>query len=205
MIWSKLETTPIGILCVTPDNQKASWLNFEGGALLKNVEGQESRVIPDLMGFSKKADLELPLSQLYAVQYDEEGTRDLIESINAALPAPVLGTDVLRKSFDTFWPQLATSLSEVSASSDAAPTGELQDIAEETLGTVRDLAARMSRLESSTSTSTSTIRPTANPFEEFMRSVSIMPLSCPACESNVNRLTGICDGCGQRYQLGLGD
>ena len=53
-IAGKLQSTHVGIICVTPENQHNPWLMFEAGALSKIVS--EAYVCPYLFG--------LPISQL---------------------------------------------------------------------------------------------------------------------------------------------
>ena len=43
-ISKELEASQYGILCVTPENIEAPWLNFEAGALSKTID--KSRVCP---------------------------------------------------------------------------------------------------------------------------------------------------------------
>src|SRR5437016_4734535 len=42
-ISSELESSDFGILCLTPENLRAPWINFEAGALSKKVDN--SRVV----------------------------------------------------------------------------------------------------------------------------------------------------------------
>lgn len=59
-IAKKLEESSIGILCITREGVDSNWLNFEAGALSKNLE--KSKVCPILCGI-ENTDLSGPLSQ----------------------------------------------------------------------------------------------------------------------------------------------
>lgn len=79
---AELEASNFGILCVTPENIGEPWLNFEAGAIAKQVSGG-SRVVPLTMGFSPSL-LEPPLGQFNGVRADAEGIKRLLVSINEA-------------------------------------------------------------------------------------------------------------------------
>src|SRR6266403_3949719 len=50
-IAKELEAAHFGILCITPDNISAPWINFEAGALSKALD--KSKVVPLLVGVKK--------------------------------------------------------------------------------------------------------------------------------------------------------
>ncbi len=54
----ELETTFVGILCLTPDNLGSDWLHYEAGVIVRSLD--QSCVMPLLFGFSA-ATLEGPL------------------------------------------------------------------------------------------------------------------------------------------------
>lgn len=93
-----LEDSNLGVICLTPENQKSAWILFEAGALSKSL--QESRLVPFLIDMLPR-DVEPPLSQFQAVQADQMGTLKLMESINACCADP-LTADRLKRSLPSF-------------------------------------------------------------------------------------------------------
>lgn len=61
-----LEKTNFGIICVTPENQHQTWLNFEAGALSKAVKSASASAIPLLVGFDSISQFDAPLSNYQA-------------------------------------------------------------------------------------------------------------------------------------------
>lgn len=59
-IAKELEASTYGIICVTPENVDAPWINFEAGALSKTLD--RARVSPLLFGL-KPSDIKGPLLQ----------------------------------------------------------------------------------------------------------------------------------------------
>jgi len=88
---------------------------FEAGALSKSIT--DSHVVPYLIGF-QSSQLQGPLSQFQAVQADRQGTSKLIQLINSALGNTV-ASDVLKDSFDLFWPQLESELARITSEATA--------------------------------------------------------------------------------------
>lgn len=106
-----LETTNFGIICVTPENQYETWLNFEAGALSKAVKGANASAIPLLVGFDGIAALKPPLSNYQAHLAIEQDIKVIVHAINDALTAP---RDIaqLDAAFDKWWPDLEVSIKE---------------------------------------------------------------------------------------------
>jgi hypothetical protein len=143
-ITDQLAKTKIGILCLTPENLKAPWLNFEAGALAKTVDDR-AHVCPYLVQLTP-TDVPMPLGLFQSKRADEEGTFDLLRTINSCLGDSALKPDVLKDTFKTFWPRLK----EVLDGLPAAPTGEerrrdTQDMVKEILDTVRGLTFIMQK------------------------------------------------------------
>ncbi|MFG2847109.1 TIR domain-containing protein [Kitasatospora sp. NPDC048296] len=81
-ITSELSETNFGIICITPENQTSTWINFEAGALSKQVDG--GYVVPFLIGM-KATELISPLSQFQAIIGDsKDDVRKLLFDINDA-------------------------------------------------------------------------------------------------------------------------
>lgn len=115
----ELQRAEFAIVCVTPENLHSDWISFELGALLKTVG--PARICPYLIGFSP-ADLRGPLVQFQAVEATEQGTRRLIQSLNAATDPPSLNDAQLRNVFEHFWPAIAQAIQEALQRSSSSRT-----------------------------------------------------------------------------------
>lgn len=133
---AELEASNFGILCVTPENIGEPWLNFEAGAIAKQVSGG-SRVVPVTLGFSPSL-LEAPLGQFNGVQATADGIKRLLVSINDAAGADIDVED----AFQVWWPRLEAKLTEISAAeTDVEPPAppSLDERISEVLGVVQGI------------------------------------------------------------------
>ncbi|MBQ0721375.1 MAG: hypothetical protein KBT88_09355 [Gammaproteobacteria bacterium] len=80
-IASELDESAFGILCVTPDNIDAPWLNFEAGALGKSVD--KSHVCPFLFRI-KRSDVTGPILQYQSTTHEKDDVFKLLKAINEA-------------------------------------------------------------------------------------------------------------------------
>jgi len=103
---NELQHSNFGILCLTPENLGSAWLLYEAGCLSKSVT--DARVIPYRIRLAA-AEVGFPLAQFQAVDADEEGTRKLLLSINAARERP-LPSDQFQRVFVKWWPDLRKQL-----------------------------------------------------------------------------------------------
>ncbi len=139
-IASELDKTKAGILCITPDNLEAPWLNFEAGALSKTLE--KTFVSPYLLGL-RPSDLKGPLVQFQATEANKKDTRRLLDTLNKALGEAALSEKQVDKAFEVFWPELETSLQKLqSAKAPQRPQRGEREILEEILALARDQAKR---------------------------------------------------------------
>lgn len=106
-IAKELEESRYGIICVTHENLRAPWVNFEAGALSKTIES--TNVAPFLFDI-KKSDVEGPLVQFQLTIYEKEDVRKLISSINKASDGLKLDQSKLDIIFEQWWPQLKEKL-----------------------------------------------------------------------------------------------
>jgi len=107
-IAKELEDSSFGILCVTPQNLEAPWLNFEAGALSKAFN--TSNVSPFLFGL-KPSDLKnSPLLQFQSTLYEKKDLLKLIISINNALGKEKLDETKLKATFDMWFTNLKGKL-----------------------------------------------------------------------------------------------
>jgi len=67
-IAKELEDSSYGIICITPDNLSAPWINFEAGALSKSID--KSRVSPFLFSV-KRSEVQGPLVQFQSTIFDK--------------------------------------------------------------------------------------------------------------------------------------
>lgn len=135
---SWLSTTDFGVLCVTPENMHAPWLNFEAGALAKRIN-DDARVVPVTFGFSPSA-LEEPLKQFNGVPADKPGFLRLVRSI-----AEIAGSDVdIDRTFERWWGDLDAKLTSIPDSEDEVVKPEPPDVTEmfaDIMSSVRGLAS----------------------------------------------------------------
>jgi hypothetical protein len=137
-IAKELATTKAGIVCVTPDNQNAAWLNFEAGALSKTVE--KEMVCPYLFEL-KSSDLIGPLVQFQAAEANKADTLRLLSTLNRAITPKPLSDTMLSEAFENWWGKFESRIAAISL---AAPIEIIPrttgDMIEEVLDIVREQA-----------------------------------------------------------------
>lgn len=121
---SWLADTDFGVLCVTPENMKAPWLNFEAGALAKRIN-DDARVVPVTLGFQPSA-LEEPLKQFNGVPADRAGILGLMKSI-AEVANPSMD---IERAVDRWWADLKTKLDAIPESDEKVTQPEPPDVSE---------------------------------------------------------------------------
>jgi hypothetical protein len=122
-ISDQLRDTSEGIVCVTPSNVEAAWLNYEAGALAKTTGQTAVRTV--LLGLTA-GDLPAgaPLSNFqHTKALDETEMWSLIESIHARhTKADTKSMERVRWAFDQAWPELQEGLSAI----DVDPNGDTE-------------------------------------------------------------------------------
>ena len=106
-IRTELSECKFGIFCLTKDNCTQPWILFEAGAIAKVLD--DARVCPYLIDMDPH-DLPMPLSSFQAAHADEEGTRDLILSLNRASDLWKLSESQALRVFKRYWPELKPKL-----------------------------------------------------------------------------------------------
>ncbi|MFD5709085.1 toll/interleukin-1 receptor domain-containing protein [Streptomyces pharetrae] len=168
-IASELQECSFGIVCVTRENQSAPWINFESGALSRELG--ESMLAPLLIDLPVK-DLEGPLTQFQATDSrNREEVRALVNSINEKCETSI-AADRLNVLFDRFWGDLNERLSAIRDSTPVSPTPKrgTDDILNELVALVREQTARIQRLESASSKSSYTSYTINEPHEVVIES-----------------------------------
>lgn len=138
VIAKELEASKYGIICVTKENIDTAWINFEAGALSKEID--ESLVSPFLFDM-KASDVQGPLKQFQAVPYEKVEIRKLLSNINDRQAADLrLEKGNLDDAFETYWPLLEKKLKEIpdepKGQGHQKPKSD-QEILEELLAAVR--------------------------------------------------------------------
>lgn len=136
-ISGQLEQAQIGIICLTPENIEKPWINFEAGALSKQLE--RSRVCPYLLGLSH-SDLTFPLAQFNATIADSRETLKMLQSINKMMGEYGLPEQTLNSSFTMWWPELEARINQIAKDDEAVtkPERSTHDMLEEILNAVRE-------------------------------------------------------------------
>ena len=138
-IAGQLKDAKVGIVCLTPENLDAPWLNFEAGALSKTVE--DAFVCPYLFGV-EPAQVKGPLSQFQLTKAEKQDTRQLLGTINKALGETGLTEPQLDRVFEKWWPEIEEKLRAIPDREIAAPQRPDREILEEILSIVRSQARR---------------------------------------------------------------
>ena len=116
-IGDELSRTAYGIVCVTPYNFRAPWINFEAGAISKAV--QNSHVTPFLFRVESST-IQGPLQQFQSASYNEKDVFKLLCSINSSqAPDDRLALELLQREFEMWWPELQANLDRISDTQEA--------------------------------------------------------------------------------------
>jgi hypothetical protein len=144
-IAKELETSNVGVICLTQDNTEKPWILFESGALSKSLD--KARVCTLLFDLDP-ADVKGPLTSFQATRFAREDFKRLVITINNAAVDSKLDTAVLDGVFEMWWPKLETQINEILATHDKDQTHERRsdrDILEEVLDLTRMNAERAHR------------------------------------------------------------
>jgi len=142
-ISKELEDSSFGILCITPENLEAPWLNFEAGALSKSLD--RARVAPFLFKVERTA-ITGPLLQFQSTLLEIDDVRKLVKSLNAALEEQALDEGRVDEIFDVWWPRLEETLNSIADEPEARPKARTQsELLAEVLELVRSQQQLLSR------------------------------------------------------------
>lgn len=132
-IAKELESSKMGIICVTRENLHSDWVLFEAGALSKSLES--SRVCPILFGI-KNTDLAGPLKQFQTTEFNKDDFKKLVSAVNTNYGENKLQAKVLDSVFEKWWPELETKVNTIFTKLDQAdeePVRKDRDLLEEIL------------------------------------------------------------------------
>lgn len=123
-IASELNKSNFGILCVTPDNVNAPWLNFEAGALGKSVE--TSKVCPFLFKI-KRSEIQGPILQFQSTIAEKDDVFKLLKSINSSCEDQKIEEPLLERVFNSLWPSLEAELNKIKGNEDDSDAEKKKD------------------------------------------------------------------------------
>ena len=108
-IFAELESTDVGIVCVTPENLQRPWISFEAGAVAKRVG--HARVMPFLFGMDKSGiPANHPLFLFQSTTYDRADVQQMMLSLGKAGNLPVGMMDTIEQLSELLWPRLQAEL-----------------------------------------------------------------------------------------------
>ena len=150
---NQLADTSVGIVCLTQDNKEKPWILFESGALAKGLSS--ARVCTFLIDL-KTTDIDDPLAQFNHSNHTKEGVFGLLRTINVSLGERALNNEVLRRVFETYWPQFRKdfdkALEENPLSEKIEPRTE-DNMMHEILTSIRRVDRKVRELEKTDSSS----------------------------------------------------
>lgn len=109
-ISDELQSSNVGIICLTKDNIERPWILFEAGALSKNFG--KSKVCTILFDLDS-ANLSGPLTCFQTTKFEKNDFRKLIETINDTGQDAKLDTPVLNEVFEMWWPRLESNIQSI--------------------------------------------------------------------------------------------
>lgn len=144
-ITKELESSNIGIICLTADNTEKPWVLFEAGALSKSID--KSRVCTLLFNLDP-AEVKGPLTSFQSTRFESSDFKRLITTINNSAGEAKLDTPVLDSVFEMWWPKLLKQVEEIIKSHVKEEKQERRsdrDILEEILDLTRMNTSRQTR------------------------------------------------------------
>jgi hypothetical protein len=99
-IKGKLDGSSFCIAVVTKETENAPWINFEAGALSKQVANAHVRIVPCLVGYESEGDLVGPLKQFQAKMLNKQG---IIETLQTLCKAVSINWTDKERPFERLW------------------------------------------------------------------------------------------------------
>lgn len=149
-ITQALADASAGIVCITPENATyAPWLLFEAGALSKAVPNAKPFVCTYLFGLTYT---DIPAGPLVWFQHTlatKDDTFRLLRTLNRARDAEQLDDQRIDRVFQRSWPDLERALQAIPpAASAPVPKRSVEEMVEELLSLMRDVASGIQTIDS---------------------------------------------------------
>lgn len=139
-IEESLDKSVGGILVLTVENQSSPWVNYEAGALSRQYQGREGRVIPLLVNATSMGELRSPLSNFQGQLLNQLGVERILRAIYGMLAK---NEELAPARMRAYWPELEGALEPLlerasrSRPSEPAISSEITEL--------RDQLSRMER------------------------------------------------------------
>ena len=134
-----LESSKFGIICVTAENQNSTWVNFECGAISKQLT--DAYLVPFLIDM-EPSDVVGPLSQFQGIRVDIEGFRKIVTRINDILGAGKLPETDITDILDVWSSRFEEMMSKLPVKVDQGVVRTERDILNEVLDNTREQLRR---------------------------------------------------------------
>lgn len=138
----ELEEANYGIICLTPQNKAAQWINFEAGAIAKSLDSRVTALMINI----NPSDIKGPLSRYQATKIERDDFYRLIQSINSASDSS-LPENILSGTFNGLWESFKNDYDNLleqfkdTTNPPSAPSTPQTEILEEILQLVRKQAS----------------------------------------------------------------
>jgi hypothetical protein len=119
---TNLDGVDFGIVILTKANLKSPWINFEAGALSKNIK-DEARLVPLLVDITDSDLINHPLSHFQYVRMDRAEFLKLFRQINKMTSRPLSETR-LDETFGVWFEQFFDPLREIKSDDELGEAGE---------------------------------------------------------------------------------
>ncbi|MFD8979372.1 toll/interleukin-1 receptor domain-containing protein [Streptomyces sp. NPDC059564] len=142
-IAAELRDADVGIMCLTRENQRKQWINYEAGALSRRTDDDKAYVHPFLIDMPPE-EISGPLKQFQAT--DSSIRREvfsMIQSLHDECVNPY-GPEQLRRQFGYFWDRVEKDLRDIKQGI-PAPETPVRATPEDLLGELADLVRDQSR------------------------------------------------------------
>lgn len=145
-----LQNCDIGLICLTKENLTEPWINFEAGALSKNVEN--GRVCTLLFDGLTDSDITGPLTAFQNTKFVREDFWKLFVTINKAADRK-LDDSRVASLFEKWWPDLENEVNAIHAAhvptNSTTPQRSDRDLLEELVKLTRQTASDVDSLRKS--------------------------------------------------------
>jgi TIR domain len=137
IIFKELEKRNIGLVCITRENLNSPWLNFEAGAIAKNVG--VARMCPVLVDLPD-SEVPPPLSSFQMKSLKKADVLAICEVINSNRGEQALSKEELNDAFEARWQEFENALPEALKDISTKKTKRRdRELLEEILARVRSL------------------------------------------------------------------